>query len=133
VRIEQKRYEDAVHLLQQRYRAAAHAEIYTTYGPSRIAGLAPIDMRVPRDTIDPCQSDRTHTAVFVASDAWQITNCQQLQFSEYFRTYGLEFKVRLRRRPDSPVRIPHRRRRERFLHSANQDQDVIHCRLGFPA
>jgi Flp pilus assembly protein TadD len=26
VRIEQKRYEDAVHLLQQRYRAAAHAE-----------------------------------------------------------------------------------------------------------
>jgi carboxypeptidase family protein len=62
------------------------------YGQSRIPGLAPIDMRVPDDTIDPRQSDRTHTALFVASDTWQITDQQQLQFSEYFRTYSLDLK-----------------------------------------
>src|SRR5207237_8495106 len=62
------------------------------YGQSRIPGLAPIDVRVPGDTIDPRQADRTHTALFVASDAWQITDRQQLQFSEYFRTYSLALK-----------------------------------------
>ena len=62
------------------------------YGQSRIPGLAPIAMRVPQDTIDPRQSDRTHTALFVASDTWQITDRQQLQFSEYFRTYTLDLR-----------------------------------------
>jgi len=62
------------------------------YGQSRIPGLVPIAMRVPHDTIDPRQSDRTHTALFVASDTWQITDRQQLQFSEYFRTYSLDLR-----------------------------------------
>jgi hypothetical protein len=62
------------------------------YGESRIPGLVPIAMRVTQDTIDPRQSDRTHTALFVASDAWQITDRQQLQFSEYFRTYSLDLR-----------------------------------------
>ena len=59
------------------------------YGESRIPGLVPIALRVPQDTIDPRQSDRTQTALFVASDTWQITDRQQLQFSEYFRAYSL--------------------------------------------
>ena len=62
------------------------------YGESRIPGLVPIAARVPQDTIDPRQSDRTHTALFVASDTWQITDRQQLQFSEYFRTYSLDLR-----------------------------------------
>lgn len=62
------------------------------YGQSRIPGLVPIVMRVPQDTIDPRQSDRTRTALFVASDTWQITDRQQLQFSEYFRTYSLDLR-----------------------------------------
>ena len=62
------------------------------YGQSRIPGLSPIDVRVPDDTIDPRQSDRTHTAVFVASDTWQLSDQQKLHFSEYFRTYSLDLK-----------------------------------------
>jgi len=62
------------------------------YGESRIPGLVPIAARVPQGTIDPRQSDRTHTALFVASDTWQITDRQQLQFSEYFRTYSLDLR-----------------------------------------
>jgi hypothetical protein len=62
------------------------------YGQSRIPGLVPIALRVRQDTIDPRQSDRTHTALFIASDTWQITDRQQLQFSEYFRTYSLDLR-----------------------------------------
>ena len=62
------------------------------YGQSRTPGLVPITMRVMQDTIDTRQSDRTHTALFVASDTWQITDRQQLQFSEYFRTYSLDLR-----------------------------------------
>ena len=62
------------------------------YGQSRIPGLVPIATEVPQDTIDPRQSDRTHTALFVASDSWQITDRQQVQFSGYFRTYSLDLK-----------------------------------------
>jgi len=62
------------------------------YGESRIPGLAPIAMRVLQDTIDPRQSERTHTALFIASDTWQITDRQQLKFSEYFRTYSLDLR-----------------------------------------
>ena len=62
------------------------------YGESRIPGLVPIAAQVSHDTIDPRQSDLTHTALFVASDTWQITDRQRLQFSEYFRTYSLDLR-----------------------------------------
>ena len=60
------------------------------YGSSRIPGLVPIDVRVPGDTIDPRQSDRTHTSLWVASDTWQITQRKQIQLSGFFRTYSLD-------------------------------------------
>jgi len=59
------------------------------YGRSRIPGLVPIDARLPEDTIDPRQSDRTHTSLFAASDTWQLSESTQFQFSGFFRTYGL--------------------------------------------
>jgi hypothetical protein len=59
------------------------------YGTSRIPGLVPIDMRLLQDTIDPRQSDRAHTELFVGSDTWQLAEDHRLQFSGYFRTYGL--------------------------------------------
>ena len=62
------------------------------FGQSHIPGLVPIAVRVPQGTIDTRQSDRTHTALFVGSDTWQIADRQQLQFSEYFRTYGLDLR-----------------------------------------
>lgn len=62
------------------------------YGSSRIPGLVPIDVRVPGDTIDPRQADRTHTSVWVASDTWQISEHQQIQFSSFFRTYSLDLR-----------------------------------------
>lgn len=60
------------------------------YGFSRIPGLVPIAVRVQGDTIDPRQADRTHTSVWVASDTWQISEHQQIQFSSFFRTYSLD-------------------------------------------
>jgi Carboxypeptidase regulatory-like domain len=62
------------------------------YGQSRIPGLVPIAIRVPQDTIDPRQYDRTHTALFIASDTWQIRDRQRLQISGYFRTYSLDLR-----------------------------------------
>jgi hypothetical protein len=59
------------------------------YGRSRIPGLVPIDVRLPEDTIDPRQSDRTNTSLFAASDTWQLSEGTQFQFSGFFRTYGL--------------------------------------------
>lgn len=61
-------------------------------GQSRIPGLVPIDSLVSGDTIDPRQSDHTHTELLVASDTWQLSDHKQLEFSEYFRTYGLDLK-----------------------------------------
>src|SRR5215469_14667163 len=62
------------------------------YGSSRIPGLAPVGVRVFQDTIDPRQSDRTHTELLVANDTWQISENRQAQFSAFFRTYGLSLK-----------------------------------------
>lgn len=39
------------------------------YGFSDIPGLIPRDVPVPVDTIDPRQSDRTHTSIFVLTDS----------------------------------------------------------------
>ncbi|HKW33388.1 MAG TPA: hypothetical protein VJN92_10320 [Candidatus Acidoferrum sp.] len=57
------------------------------YGFSDIPGLIPIDVPVPGDTIDPRQNDRTHTSILIATDTWQFSSKQQLQFSGFFRTY----------------------------------------------
>ena len=62
------------------------------YGFSDIPGLIPIDVPVPGDTIDPRQSDHTHTSMFIASDTWQFSAKQQLQFSGFFRTYNLQLR-----------------------------------------
>ena len=62
------------------------------YGFSRIPGLVPIAVPVLGDTIDPRQADRTHTSVWVASDTWQISEHQQVQFSSFFRTYSLDLR-----------------------------------------
>lgn len=62
------------------------------YGYSRLPGLVPIGVPVPGDTIDPRQSDRTYTSLFVASDTWQISDRRQAQFSGYFRSYGLSLQ-----------------------------------------
>ncbi|HEX8892063.1 MAG TPA: carboxypeptidase-like regulatory domain-containing protein [Terriglobales bacterium] len=62
------------------------------YGFSFIPGLIPRDVPVPGDTVDPRQSDRTHTSIFVATDTWQFTPKQQLQFSAFFRTYNLQLR-----------------------------------------
>jgi hypothetical protein len=59
------------------------------YGRSRIPGLVPIDVRRPQDTIDPRQSDRTDTSLIAVSDTWQRSQDTQIQFSGFFRTYGL--------------------------------------------
>lgn len=62
------------------------------YGFSAIPGLIPRDVPVPGDTIDPRQSDHTHTSIFIATDTWQFTEKQQLQFSAFFRTYNLQLR-----------------------------------------
>jgi Carboxypeptidase regulatory-like domain len=92
-------------LPENRHQYKVNGERYTTfghhrltlfgagyYGESRIPGLVPIAVQVSQDTIDPRQSDHTHTALFVASDTWQITDRQQFQFSAYFRTYSLDLR-----------------------------------------
>jgi hypothetical protein len=62
------------------------------YGFSYIAGLIPRDVPVLGDTVDPRQSDQTHTSIFVATDTWQFSDTQQLQFSAFFRTYSLQLR-----------------------------------------
>jgi len=59
------------------------------YGFSRIPGLIPIDVTVPDDTVDYRQLDRTHTALAVLSDAWQLNSATQLLLGGFFRDYDL--------------------------------------------
>src|ERR1700728_4400128 len=67
------------------------------YGFSYVPGLVPIfaansaDTNFPNlgDTIDPRQKDQTHTALAALNDVWQLSGCQQLQLSGFFRTYNL--------------------------------------------
>jgi len=58
------------------------------YGFSRIPGLIPIDRNIPGDTIDPRQSDQTHTSLLVLSDTWTARR-SQVRLSGFFRTYNL--------------------------------------------
>jgi hypothetical protein len=62
------------------------------YGFSRLPGLVPMEAPVAGDTIDPRQQDLTHTSLIVASDTWQISDKRQVQFSGFFRTYGLRLQ-----------------------------------------
>lgn len=62
------------------------------YGFSDIPGLIPRDVPVPDDTIDPRQSDRTHTSIFAVTDNWQFAENQQLQFAAFSRTYSLQLR-----------------------------------------
>ena len=59
------------------------------YGFSRIPGLIPIDVTVPDDTVDDRQLDRTHTALVVVSDTWQMNAATQLLLGGFFRDYDL--------------------------------------------
>ena len=59
------------------------------YGFSRIPGLVPIDRHIPGDTIDPRQSDQTHTSLLVLSDTWTASSRSQMRLSAFFRTYNL--------------------------------------------
>jgi hypothetical protein len=59
------------------------------YGFSRIPGLVPIDRNIPGDTIDPRQSDQTHTSLLVLSDTWTASSRSQVRLSGFFRTYNL--------------------------------------------
>ncbi len=62
------------------------------YGSSFLPGLVPTQVPVSGDTIDPRQLDRTHTSILVASDTWRGSDRQQIQFSGFFRTYGLTLR-----------------------------------------
>jgi hypothetical protein len=59
------------------------------FGFSRIPGLVPIDRSSPGDTIDPRQSDETHTSLLVLSDTWTTSNRSEARLSGFFRTYSL--------------------------------------------
>jgi hypothetical protein len=59
------------------------------YGFSRIPGLVPTDRHIPGDTIDPRQSDQTHTSLMVLSDTWTASSRSQVRLSAFFRTYNL--------------------------------------------
>ena len=59
------------------------------YGFSRIPGLVPTDRNIPGDTIDPRQSDQTHTSILVLSDTWTPSSRSQLLLSGFLRTYNL--------------------------------------------
>jgi len=59
------------------------------YGFSRIPGLVPIDRNIPGDTIDPRQSDQTHTSLLVLSDTWTPNSRSQVRLSGFLRTYNL--------------------------------------------
>ena len=59
------------------------------YGQSRIPGLVPVGVAGLHGTIDPRQSDQTHTGLLALNDAWHPSTQSELQLSGYFRTYNL--------------------------------------------
>jgi hypothetical protein len=62
------------------------------YGFSYIPGLIPTGVAVPGDTIDARQQDTTHNSLLVATDTWRVAEKQHLEFSGFFRTYGLDLR-----------------------------------------
>jgi hypothetical protein len=53
---------------------------------SSVAGLIPITVPAPGDTIGNRQLDRTHTFILVATDNWRLSEQRQLSFSVSFGT-----------------------------------------------
>ena len=62
------------------------------YGFSFVPGLIPIDIRVPNDTVDNRQLERTNTSIAIASDTWSIADDEQLTLSGFFREYSLTLR-----------------------------------------
>jgi len=62
------------------------------YGFSDIPGLIPINLRVPGDTIDNRQLDRTHTGLVVATDNWKLSEQRHFSFSGFYRNYALALR-----------------------------------------
>ena len=62
------------------------------YGFSFIPGLIPIGVRVPGDTLDDRQLDRTHTFILAASDTWKLGEKTQVSFSGFYRNYALTLR-----------------------------------------
>lgn len=62
------------------------------YGFSFLPGLSPIQVRVPDDTIDPRQLEKANSGILAVNDTWRIDENRQMQFSGYFRTYGLDVR-----------------------------------------
>ncbi len=62
------------------------------YGFSFVPGLIPINFRVPNETIDNRQLDRTHNFLLVATDNWKLDGQRQFAFSGFFRNYALTLR-----------------------------------------
>ena len=62
------------------------------YGFSYVPGLIPIGFRVPNDTIDNRQLERTHNFLLAATDNWKLDEQRQLSFSGFFRHYALTLR-----------------------------------------
>ena len=62
------------------------------YGFSFLPGLSPIGARVPDDTVDQRQVEKANSGIFAINDTWRIDDKRQVQFSAYFRTYGLDVR-----------------------------------------
>lgn len=62
------------------------------YGFSYVPGLIPIEFRVPNDTIDNRQLDRTHNFLVAATDNWKVDDQRQFSFSGFFRNYALTLR-----------------------------------------
>ena len=88
---------------RQQYKLNAHRSFKTGahdvtlfglgyFGFSFVPGLTPTAVAVPGDTIDSRQQDTTHNSLMVATDTWQLTSKQHLEFSGFFRTYSLDLR-----------------------------------------
>jgi len=62
------------------------------YGFSFLPGLSPIAFRLPGDTVDPRQLEKATSGLLALNDTWLIDDDRQMQFSGYFRTYGLDVR-----------------------------------------
>ena len=62
------------------------------YGFSFLPGLSPIEIRVPDDTVDRRQLEKANSGILAVNDTWRIDDNRQVQFSGYFRVYGLDVR-----------------------------------------